>query len=219
MDYAPKTASISHSDSIYDWYLRRLRRISALGPTFCLHPAEGISSTLLWFHGPIWPLGDRRIPHQARHQPFTPRLPRAVRQRPVPVAAALAVTGVAASWVIIEKMGGWPTWTLFPAIVASVLALSATVIGAGWLSVMALQPLLGSKAHDWDADPLAVLGLPLPLRRKCEGLGFWTCESMVESIEQGRFPWTSLEYAERMQVERALSLWKAHQGEQQTLAS
>ncbi|MBA2454024.1 MAG: hypothetical protein H0V47_12690 [Chloroflexia bacterium] len=174
---------------------------------------------MLRFHGPIWPLGERKIPYQARHQPFTPRLPRAVRERPAVVAALLAAVGVIGSWTIVVNMANWPTWTLFLSILASVFTLSATVIGMGLLSVLALQPILDSKAHKWDADPLAVLGLPLAVQRKCEGLGFWTCESMVESIDRGRFPWTSLEYDERMQVERSLSLWKAHRAEHQKTAS
>lgn len=174
---------------------------------------------MLRFHGPIWPLGERKIPYQARHQPFTPRLPRTVRERPAIVAALLAAGGVIGSWTIVVNMADWPTWTLFLSILASVLALSATVIGMGLLSVLALQPILGAKALKWDADPLAVLGLPLALQRKCEGLGFWTCELMVDSIEKGRFPWTSLEYDERMQVERSLSLWKAQRAEQQETAA
>lgn len=125
------------------------------------------------------------------------------------MALGLASVGVAGSWVIVTSMGGWPTWLLFPGILASVIVLSSTVIGMGWLSVLALQPALGSKALGWHAEPLTVLGLPLALQRKCEALGFWTCESLVESIDRGRFPWTALEYDERMQVERALSLWKA----------
>lgn len=142
-----------------------------------------------------------------------------VRERPAIVAAVLAAVGVVGTWAIVVNMADWPTWMLFPSIFASVLALSATVIGMGLLSVLALQPILGSRALKWDADPLAVLGLPLALQRKCEGPGFWTCESMVESIEKGRFPWTALEYDERMQIERALSRWKAHRAEHQKAAS
>jgi hypothetical protein len=171
------------------------------------------------FYGPIWPLGERKIPHQARHQPFTPRLPRIIRERPAIGAAGLAGIGIAASWMIVANMARWPTWTLFPSILVSVLALSATVIGMGLLSVLLLQPVLGTKAGGWGADPVAVLGLPVALQRKCESLGFWTCESMLESIENGRFPWTSLEYDERMQVQRALGLWNAHRAEHQEAVS
>lgn len=109
----------------------------------------------------------------------------------------------------------WPVWVLFPGILASVLALSATVIGSGWLAVLLLQPVLGTKALHWHADPVTVLGLPPDLMSKCESLGFWTCESMVDAIERGKFPWTALEYDERMQVERALSMWRAHKADRQ----
>lgn len=171
------------------------------------------------FHGPIWPLGERNIPQRARHQPFTPRLPRMIRERPAIGAVILAAVGIFGTWAIVANMADWPTWMIFPGIFASVLALSSTVIGMGVLSVLALQPILGSKALAWDADPLAVLGVPLALQRKCESLGFWTCESIVESIDKGRFPWTALEYDERMQIERALSLWKARRAEHQKAVS
>lgn len=121
----------------------------------------------------------------------------------------LAGIGILGSWIIISGMENWPVWTIFPVMVASVLALSSTVVGLGMLVVLGLQPIIGSRELNWHAEPLAVLGLPISLQKKCESLGFWTCESMLASIEKRRFPWTALEYDERMQVERALSLWRS----------
>lgn len=166
-------------------------------------------------------MGHRRLSPAARHEPFTPRLPRTVHDRPVPVAMTLAAAGIVSSWVIIVNMETWPLWMIFPTIIAAVFALAATVVGLGLLVVLTLQPVLGSRDLKWDADPLAVLGLPLTLQRKCESLGFWTCESIVASIEKRRFPWTALEYDERVQVERAVSRWHANnlaheQGEPRT---
>lgn len=132
-----------------------------------------------------------------------------MRERPLLMATLLTAAGAAGSWVIIMYMDSWPVWMLFPAMFASVLALGATVLGSGLLVILLLEPVLGSKSFHWDADPIAALGLPLALQRKCEHLGFWTCESVAASIDKGRFPWTELEYDERMQVERSVSYWKA----------
>ena len=170
---------------------------------------EGIPSTLPWFHGSNGPIGHRRLPQRARHEPFTPRLPRTFHERPALMALVLAASGIASSWVIVAKMGSWPAWMIFPSIAGAIFALSATVVGMGLLVVLGLQPILGSRDLKWDADPLAVLGLPLAVQKKCESLGFWTCESIVASIEKRRFPWIALEYDERMQVERAVSRWHA----------
>jgi hypothetical protein len=62
---------------------------------------------------------------------------------------------------------------------------------------------------DWDAEPLAALAITPMLQRKCEGLGFWAADDLVQSIEKGKFPWTSLAYDERMQLERAAHRWSA----------
>jgi hypothetical protein len=60
---------------------------------------------------------------------------------------------------------------------------------------------------DWDAEPLSDLGIPLPLQRKCEQLGYWAADDLVEAINRSRFPWVALEYDERMQLERAVHRW------------
>lgn len=162
-----------------------------------------------WFHGSNGPIGDRRLTPEVRQQPFSPRIPKTLYERPVLAALILATSGSAGCWLIINQMGNWPVWTLFPVMIGAVLSLAATVVGSGLLVVLALEPIIGSRDLKWHAEPLAVLGLPLAVQRKCESLGFWTCEAMIASIEQRRFPWTSLEYDERMQVERALSRWRA----------
>jgi hypothetical protein len=164
---------------------------------------------LIWFHGFNGPFVYRRLSRRARQEPFVPRVPEMLHERPRLTALLLASAGIGGSFLIITKMGDWPVWTIFPVMIGAVLSLSATVVGFGLLVVLALEPIIGSRDLKWDAEPLGVLGLPLPVQRKCESLGFWTCEAMMASIEQRRFPWTSLEYDERMQVERAISRWHA----------
>lgn len=124
-------------------------------------------------------------------------------------ALLLAVAGIAGCWIIVTGMESWPTWAIFPAMLVAVAALGATAVGLGILVVLALAPLIGSRDLAWHAESLGALGLPRDLRMKCEALGFWTCEAMLASIERSRFPWTELEYDERMQVERAISRWRA----------
>jgi hypothetical protein len=72
-----------------------------------------------------------------------------------------------------------------------------------------LEPVLGLIDLDWDAEPLAQLGIPVVLQRKCESLGFWTAEDLVRAVDRGKFPWTGLEYDERMQLQRAVDRWNA----------
>lgn len=166
-----------------------------------------------WLHGGNSPTGFRRLSRTARHEPFTPRLPVLVHERPAIAALLLTAAGITGSWIVVTNMGDWPAWMIFPSMIISVLSIAATVVGLGLLVVLGLEPILGSRDLKWDADPIAVLGLPLALQKKCENLGFWTCESMVASIEGNRFPWVSLEYDERMQVERALARWTAMNNE------
>ena len=165
--------------------------------------------TVTWFHGSNGPIGDRRLSAEVRQQPIAPRVPSVVYQRPFVAAMLMAVTGIGGTCLIVTGMGDWPVWTIFPVMIGAVLSLAATVVGLSLVVVLALQPIIGSRDLNWDAEPQGVLGLPLNVQRKCESLGFWTCEAMVASIEQRRFPWTSLEYDERMQVERAISRWQA----------
>lgn len=132
-----------------------------------------------------------------------------VMQRPLFSALVLTAAGVAGCWLIVTGMSGWPAWTIFPVMIAAVLALVATVVGLGLLVVLALEPVVGSRDLRWHAEPLGALGLPPNVQEKCESLGFWTCEAMLASIEQRRFPWTALEYDERMQVERAVARWRS----------
>ena len=133
-------------------------------------------------------------------------------ERPLVLALLLAATGSATSYLLITTMHRWPAWTIFPSMLIAVLAMAATATGAGLLVVLMLQPIIELKDDlGWDEEPLASMGLPHSLQRKCEQLGYWTCESAVAAMEKGTFPWTELEYDERMQVERAMNYWKATQ--------
>jgi hypothetical protein len=136
-------------------------------------------------------------------------LPRAVRERPLVLGVFLAVTGGAVCALIVTTMARWPTWLLLPSMFVAVPALVATVIGLSMVAVLGMTPLLERAELDWDDDPLAHLGIPLALQRKCEQLGYWTCEALSEAIEKSMFPWRELEYDERMQVERAVVFWRS----------
>lgn len=81
------------------------------------------------------------------------------------------------------------------------------MLGLGIVTVRALEPLIGLLDPNWDAEPVSALGLPAPLQRKCEQLGYWAVEDMAKAIERGRFPWVALEYDERMQIERSVQRW------------
>jgi hypothetical protein len=154
-------------------------------------------------------MNHRRLTQEAMQEPIMPRIPGIMTERPMLSAAMLATAGIAGSWFIVTGMGEWPTWALFPAMLASVASLAATVVGLGILVVLALAPVIGSRDLEWHAEPLEVLGLPENVRIKCEELGFWTCEALTASIERSRFPWLELE------VERAISRWRATTGRQQ----
>jgi hypothetical protein len=111
--------------------------------------------------------------------------------------------------MISTRMSDWPAWMLFPSMMLAVVSLIMMVIGLGLLTVRMLEPVLGLIDLDWDAEPLAQLGIPVVLQRKCESLGFWTAEDLVRAVDRGKFPWTGLEYDERMQLQRAVDRWNA----------
>jgi hypothetical protein len=136
-------------------------------------------------------------------------LPRAVRERPLVLGLVLAVTGAGLCTLIVTTMARWPSWLLVPSLFVAVPALTATAIGLAMVAVLGLLPLLERAELDWDDEPLAHLGIPLALQRKCEQLGYWTCEALSEAIEKSIFPWRELEYDERMQVERAVAFWRS----------
>lgn len=135
-------------------------------------------------------------------------LPRALRERPLLLGLVLTVTGSALCTLIITTMARWPSWLIFPSMFVAVPALVATVIGLSMVAVLGLLPVLERAELGWDDAPLAVLGIPLALQRRCEQLGYWTCEALSEAIEKSIFPWRELEYDERMQVQRAVELWR-----------
>jgi hypothetical protein len=165
-----------------------------------------------WFQGPQQWLDHHRLARHRRHEPFTPRLPRLILERPALFGTVLAVGGIAGNWWVTHALDDWPDWMLFPSLLLATLALVAMVIGLGILTVRMLEPVLAMKDFQWDAEPLAVLGIPVPLQRKCERIGFWTAEDLVKAVERGKFPWTALEYDERMQIERAAQRWSVSPG-------
>lgn len=131
-------------------------------------------------------------------------------KRPGVLGAALAVFGTSASVLLIKSMPGWPNWMIFPSMGLAVLALAATVVGAVLLVVLALQPVIAARDDlGWDEEPLASMGIPAQLQRKCEALGYWTCEALASAIDRGLFPWNELNYDERQQVHRAIQFWRA----------
>lgn len=160
-------------------------------------------------HWPQGPLGrlDARIPRERRHEPFTPQVPAFISDRPAVSGALMAVGGFSANWWIGTQMPGWPAWMILPGAIVAILCLFTMMIGLGLVVVRALEPVIARMDLDWDAEPLAALGIPLPLQRKCESLGFWSAEDLVNAVDHGTFPWTKLEYDERMQVERAAQRW------------
>lgn len=161
-----------------------------------------------WFQGPQHWLDHHKLAPDRRHEPFTPRVPRLVLSHPVMFGAVLTGGGIFGNWILSSQMSGWPDWMLFPSMMLAVLSLVSMVIGLGILTVRLLEPVLGLMDLDWDAEPLAQLGIPLPLQRKCESLGFWTVEDLVRAVDKGKFPWTRLEYDERMQVQRGAERWR-----------
>jgi hypothetical protein len=132
-----------------------------------------------------------------------------VRAHPALAGTVLAVLGILGNWAIARSMSSWPAWMLFPSVVLSVLAIVALILGLGLLVVRLLEPVIAVMHVDWGDEPLAGLGLPPALQRKCEQLGFWTAEAVVSAIDRGKFSWIALEYDERMQLERAAQRWRS----------
>jgi hypothetical protein len=162
-----------------------------------------------WFQGPQHWLDHHKLAHDRRHEPFTPRVPGFILSHPAAFGAVMTIAGILGNWFISSRMAGWPAWSLFPSMILAVLALVTMVIGLGILTVRMLEPVLAVMDINWDAEPLAQLGIPLSLQRKCESIGYWTAEDLVRAVDRGRFPWTTLEYDERMQVQRAAERWSA----------
>lgn len=160
-----------------------------------------------WFHGFDVRRRVTRLTDKQRHEPFTPSIPGFFRDHPTISGVALAAIGILSITTLVRNMQDWPSWMLFPSMLLSVPALAAMMLGLGIVTVRALEPALGMMDLDWDAEPLSALGLPLPLQRKCEQLGYWAAEDLIEAIDRGRFPWVALEYDERMQVERSAHRW------------
>jgi hypothetical protein len=121
----------------------------------------------------------------------------------------MATLGFAGNWWVADQLQYWPSWSLFPGVALSVTCLVAMVIGLGLLVIRALEPVLATMELDWDAEPLAALAIPPALQRKCEALGYWAADELARAVEKGTFPWTSLAYDERMQLERAAHRWSA----------
>jgi hypothetical protein len=164
---------------------------------------------VFWLHGPHGRTSLTRLSRAQRHEPFTPRLPQLVRAYPALAGLLLALAGIAGNWGIASNMSAWPAWMLFPAMLLSVFALVAMILGLGLIVVRLLEPVVALMASDWGDEPLAALGIPYPLQRKCEQLGYWTAADLVTAVERSKFNWTALAYDERMQVERAAQRWRA----------
>lgn len=165
--------------------------------------------TVHWFQGPQHWLDHHQLARDRRQEPFTPSVPGFVTAHPALFGAVVAALGVAGNWVIASRMSDWPAWMLFPSMMLAVLSLLAMVIGLGILTVRLMEPALALMDLGWDAEPLAQLGIPLALQRRCEALGYWTVEDLVRAIDKGKFPWTMIEYDERMQLQRAADRWNA----------
>lgn len=166
-------------------------------------------STVHWFQGPQHWLDHHKLARDRRHEPFTPAIPGFILTHPASFGALMAALGIFGNWFIASRMSNWPAWMLFPSMILAVLSLLAMVIGLGILTVRLMEPALSLMDLNWDAEPLAELGIPLALQRRCEGLGYWTAEELVKAIDKGKFPWTMVEYDERMQLQRAADRWNA----------
>lgn len=164
---------------------------------------------MTWFPGPGWHSRRSKLSREARHQPFTPRLPALLLKHPAILGLVLATAGVGLSIALITTMHRWPNWLLLPSMFLAVVSMGATAVGFSLLAVLGLQPLIESKEATWGDEPLRNMGMSSALRHKCEGLGYWTCESLSEAVEKSLFPWRSLEYDERLQVDRAVQRWRA----------
>ncbi|HEX5164783.1 MAG TPA: hypothetical protein VFV93_05250 [Thermomicrobiales bacterium] len=139
-------------------------------------------------------------------------MPGFILTHPALSAIVMASLGILGNWAIVRNVANWPPWMLFPSMIVAVVCLLTMVIGLGILTVRLLEPALALMDLNWDAEPLAQLGIPLSLQRKCERLGYWTAEDLVRDIDTGKFPWTLIEYDERMQLERAAARWNAQPG-------
>jgi hypothetical protein len=162
-----------------------------------------------WFQGPQHWLDHHKLERDRRHEPFTPRVPAFILSHPALFGVVLTAGGILGNWTLSSQMADWPAWMLFPSMLLAVLSLVTMVIGLGVLTVRLLEPALGLMDLNWDAEPLAQLGIPIQLQRKCESLGYWTAEDLVRAVDKGKFPWTSLEYDERMQVQRGAERWSS----------
>lgn len=159
-----------------------------------------------------------RSPHELyRHtrlreragEPFTPRVPRIVADHPAMSGAALAAAGIAGNWYVVSRMPHWPNWMLFPSMLLATLALLAMILGLVLVVVRWLEPVIARMDLDWDAEPVAALGLPIALQRRLEELGYWSSDDVCRAVERGTFPWTELELTERRLIEQAVAFHEA----------
>jgi hypothetical protein len=165
---------------------------------------------LTWFPGSGGYSNRPQLSGDVRHAPFTPSIPEFVLERPLILGSLLSATGISLSLLIVKTMHRWPAWMLVPSMGIAVLAMTTTVIGAVILVVLLLQPLIeGQDDLGWDDEPLASMGIPLSLQRRCEVLGYWTCEALSKATDKGLFPWSDLNYDERQQLHRAIEFWRA----------
>ncbi len=169
--------------------------------------SEETFTTVHWFQGPQHWLDHHKLERDRRHEPFTPRVPEFILSHPALFGLGLTIFGVLGNWTLSSRMADWPAWMLFPSMLLAVLSLITMVLGLGVLTVRLLEPALSLMDLDWDAEPLAKLGIPIQLQRKCEALGFWTADDLTRAVDKGKFPWVKLDYDERLQVQRATERW------------
>lgn len=155
-----------------------------------------------------------RSPHELYRQsrlreragePFTPNIPRTVADHPALSGAALAAVGIAGNWFVVSRMPHWPNWMLFPSMLLATISLLAMILGLVLVVVRWLEPVIARMDLNWDAEPVATLGLPPTLQRRLEELGYWSSDDVCRAVDSGTFPWTALALAERRLVEQAVA--------------
>lgn len=170
-----------------------------------------LAPTVDWHQGPYQLYRHTRMRERAG-EPFTPRVPRLVRDHPTWSGVVLAMFGIIGDWLIVSRMARWPDWALLPSMLLATLALLAMVIGLVLVMVRSLEPVISRMDLNWDAEPVGALGLPVALQRKLESLGYWSADDICRAVDSGSFRWTELDLPERRLVEQAVAFRDAKAG-------
>ncbi|MFW6075439.1 MAG: hypothetical protein ACOC9Y_07580 [Chloroflexota bacterium] len=167
---------------------------------------------MTWLPGPADRPSTWNIPSRLRQQPFNPRLPAAIPDNPLILGLAMGSLGIVLSVTIVTTMHRWPAWMLMPSMAIAVVAMAATAVGSSIVVAAMMQPVIASRENlNWSETPLSVLGISLQLQKQCQGLGYWTCESVGRAVESGTFPWTEFGFDERRQLHGSISHWQGSQ--------